>query len=152
MLMNGEKSQDGCHGFKKAKLEHHPAKRGPRTVNLLRSKLRALIRTSLVRVTGDPDAEMCWAKYEQQIVAGYHVDIEAVDVKAADSMSSVNAHGAYGPLVGDSEAVLQVDTPFFHLDLTVAVKAAEDSLQRRTIDSVYSGQGDNDSVKKEEDP
>ncbi|TFY83177.1 hypothetical protein EWM64_g831 [Hericium alpestre] len=73
---NALQARDGCHGFEKAKLEHHPAKRGPRTVNLLRSKLRALIRTSLVRVTGDPDAEMCWAKYEQQIVAGYHVDIE----------------------------------------------------------------------------
>ncbi|TFY74454.1 hypothetical protein EWM64_g9558 [Hericium alpestre] len=51
-------------------------KRGPRTVNLLRSELRALMRTSLVQVTGDPKAEMCWAKYEQEIVIGYRVAIE----------------------------------------------------------------------------
>ncbi|KAI0319824.1 sulfate permease [Amylostereum chailletii] len=49
-------------------------------------------------------------------------DVQEVDLKAVD--------GSYGAIAGEDASVVQVDTPFFHLDLATAVHAAESGLSR----------------------
>ncbi|KAA1471250.1 sulfate permease [Dentipellis sp. KUC8613] len=78
-----------------------------------------------------------------------HVDIEAVDPDAENDRDLKDGGGsdasdhddAFGPRIGASEALLQVVTPFFHIDLTAAVRAAERTLARHAdgLHSVSTG-------------
>ncbi|TFY77787.1 hypothetical protein EWM64_g6225 [Hericium alpestre] len=65
----------GHHAFEAtSKSNRRSAKCEPHTVDQLRGKLRALMQASLVHVTNDPRAKMCWARYQQKIVRRYHID------------------------------------------------------------------------------
>lgn len=66
-----------------------------------------------------------------QPASGRSFDIEALPGKSDNDspLDDTLQRGAYGRSSGGEEALLTTDTPFFHVDLTAAVRAAENGLK-----------------------
>jgi sodium-independent sulfate anion transporter 11 len=66
------------------------------------------------------------------------------DVEVGDTKEIVAADRSYGSIQSGEVSVVQVDTPFFHLDLAEAVAAAEAGLLRVPSQSSHRKSGSND--------
>jgi sodium-independent sulfate anion transporter 11 len=67
---------------------------------------------------------------------GSHVGPSSTDIEARETKEVTFADSSYGAIDCGEASTVQVDTPFFHLDLTEAVAAAEGrSLQKSATPS-----------------
>ena len=69
-----------------------------------------------------------------------------MDIEAGSAKGIEPAHPSYGTIQRGEASAVQVDTPYFHLDLAEAVAAAEASFLK-----VYPRSSRSPSISKDED-
>jgi solute carrier family 26 (sodium-independent sulfate anion transporter), member 11 len=82
-----------------------------------------------------------WA-HDVATVVSHNTGPSPVDIEAGDTKEIPLSDPSYGAIHRGEASAVQVDTPYFHLDLAEAVAAAEAGLSKLSPQSVAGDKGD----------